>query len=86
MQGTPNTTSSIAPEVVAVLKDLGLATGKIADPTVTQVVEKVLEKVGDHGKVLSWFKKVNPMLGASPAEMIRLGRGPQLANYIANAI
>lgn len=84
MSNTP--TNQITPEIQAVLRDLGLAAGRLATPEAILATEKVLAKLGDHSKTLSWFKKVNPMLGASPAEMIRLGRAPQLANYVSTSI
>lgn len=79
-------TQNIRPEVYAVLRDLGVAAGRLATPEVISATDKVLAKLGDHGKTLSWFKKLNPMLGASPLEIIRLGRAAQLANYINSTI
>ena len=79
-------TAHIRPEVSAVLRDLGLSFGHLAAPEAIQAADKVLTKLGDHGKALSWFKKVNPSLGVAPAEMIRCGRAPQLANYLGATI
>lgn len=71
-----------SPEVTAILRELGLVSSRLATPEAVQTAGKVLSKLHDHGKALAWFKKINPMLGASPVEMIRMGRGAQLANYL----
>jgi hypothetical protein len=78
--------NQIRPEVSAVLRDLGLAAGKLATPEAVLATDKVLSKLGDHSKTLSWFKKINPSLGVAPAEMIRCGRAPQLASYVGATI
>ena len=65
-----------------VLRNLGLPSTKTSAPELVAIAEHIVSKLGDTEKAIVWFKKRNPMLGASPAKMARLGRIPQIAEYL----